>query len=306
MAESAPIYVEIRMRAALDEVWRRTQTPQVHQRWDLRFSEIDYLPRADPTEPQRFRYTTRIGFGLRIEGFGETTGSSDKFGARASALRFWSEDAKSLIVEGAGYWRYEPTDDGVRFLTRYEYRARFGAFGALLDRLLFRPLLGWATAWSFDRLRLWIERDIPPELSLQRSLVHATARLALAFVWIYQGLVPKLLFAESSGELATVRALGAFEGYEGRALTVVALGEIAVGAWTLLAWRARSILVLQGVALALLGAAAALGDPGLFSQQFNPATLSVAMIALAACAWWCGADLPTASNCRRAAAGDER
>ena len=79
----------------------------------------------------------------------------------------------SLIREGSGYWRYVPTGDGIRFLTWYDYRTRFGPFGRVIDRLIFRPLMGWATAWSFDRLRLWIERGIDPALSMQRSLAHA-------------------------------------------------------------------------------------------------------------------------------------
>jgi hypothetical protein len=43
----------------------------------------------------------------------------------------------------------------VRFLTGYDYGTRFGLPGQVIDRLALRPLLGWATAWSFDRLRLW-------------------------------------------------------------------------------------------------------------------------------------------------------
>jgi hypothetical protein len=47
--------------------------------------------------------------------------------------------------------RLIPTAEGIRFLTRYDYRTRFGPFGMLFDRLIFRPLIGWATAWSFDK-----------------------------------------------------------------------------------------------------------------------------------------------------------
>src|SRR5579859_3844162 len=107
------IYVETFIRGSLDEVWRRTQDPAEHVRWDLRFTGIDYLPRSDPSHPQSFRYQTRIGFGLAIEGEGETVGTQESpDGPRTSALRFWSGDPKSLIHDGAGYWRYVPTDDG--------------------------------------------------------------------------------------------------------------------------------------------------------------------------------------------------
>lgn len=300
MLRVRPIFVETLVRGPIDELWRLTQTPDVHQRWDARFSEITYLPRADASHPQRFRYVTRIGFGLRIEGEGETIASTSSGGGRASALRFASADPKSLIREGSGYWKYEPTPDGVRFLTRYDYQVRFGAIGRAIDRFAFRPLMGWATAWSFDRLRLWIERGQTPESSMQRALTHAVSRLALAFVWFYQGVIPKLVFPVESGELDTVTRSGWFPGFERSALTAAGLAEVGVGLLTLIAWRSRAVLALQVVALVLLGASAAWSHPALYRGQFNPATLSVAMIALAACAWWNGADLPSAASCRRA------
>jgi hypothetical protein len=148
------IYVEILIRAPMDVLWAHTQTPALHERWDLRFSRIDYLPRALDTEPQRFRYTARIAFGVEVSGEGETAGQRDlPDGSRSSALRFGSDSALSIIREGSGYWKYIPAADGIRFLTRYDYRTRVGPFGTLFDRLIFRPLIGWATAWSFDRLR---------------------------------------------------------------------------------------------------------------------------------------------------------
>ena len=202
------IYVEIRIRGSIDDLWRRTQEPDLHERWDLRFSEIVYLPRPHETAPQRFSYATRIGFGLRIRGEGESEGSrANASGERVSALKFWSGDAKSLILEGSGYWRYVPTSDGVRFLTWYSYRTRFGLPGRLLDAALFRPIMGWATAWSFDRLRLWIEKGIDPAVSGQRAVIHAVARLCIALVFLYHGLVPKLLFRHPT-ELAILLDAG--------------------------------------------------------------------------------------------------
>jgi hypothetical protein len=97
-------------------------------------------------------------------------------GDRTSSLRFRSDDPKSLIRQGGGYWLYLPTDAGVRFLTWYDYEVRFGAVGRLADRCIFRPWMGWATAWSFDRLRLWMEEEQAPEASLVFALIHAVAR----------------------------------------------------------------------------------------------------------------------------------
>jgi len=82
-----------------------------------------------------------------------------------------------MIREGTGYWKYIPTTDGILFLTWYGYRTHFGAVGALFDRLVFRPLIGWATAWSFDRLPLWLEQGVDPAEAMRQTLVHVVARV---------------------------------------------------------------------------------------------------------------------------------
>jgi len=97
------IYVEIVIRAPMDMLCAHTQTPALHERWDLRFSRIDHLPRVLDTEPQRFRYTTRIGFGCEVSGQGEWSGQRDLTdGSRSSALRFGSGEPLSIIREGSG------------------------------------------------------------------------------------------------------------------------------------------------------------------------------------------------------------
>ncbi|MEU8467122.1 hypothetical protein AB0F30_04215 [Streptomyces sp. NPDC029006] len=187
------LYVETHIRADLDELWARTQDPACHQRWDLRFTEIHHLPRAEG-EPQRFRYATRVLPFLTVSGTGVAAGERERpDGTRTSALRFSSAHPLSLIAEGSGYWRYVPDVHGVRFLTGYDYRPRWGALGTLADRLLLRPLMGWATAWSFDRLRLWLERGITPERALVHWLTELTVRtllLALCLTGLGQGALP--------------------------------------------------------------------------------------------------------------------
>jgi hypothetical protein len=170
------LYIETRVRADMETLWDRTQEPSRHQRWDLRFTEIAYLPRPDG-EPQRFRYATRVLPFLTVAGTGVSAGERRRDGDRVSALRFASPHPLSLLEEGSGYWRYVPTADGVRFLTGYDYRPRWGRFGRAADRLFFRPLMGWATAWSFDRLRLWCEKGIRPERLLAHALAESAVRL---------------------------------------------------------------------------------------------------------------------------------
>lgn len=289
------IYVEILICSSADEIWRRTQVPNLHELWDLRFTAIEYLPRRSEDEPQRFRYSTRIGFGLRINGEGESTGKrEDATGLRTSALTFWSSDPKSLIQEGSGYWQYVPTTDGVRFLTWYNYRTRFGATGLLVDRLLFRRLIGWATAWSFDRLRLWIDRGVPPEISMRMALIHACARLGIAFTWLWQGLVPKLIFV-SVDEQAMIAAAG----LPIRLLPAIGALELVFAAATLLFWRWRPLFFLN--VLVMVGALVAVGlqSPSYFVAAFNPVSLNVGMILLSIIGYFSAAELPSASRCIR-------
>jgi polyketide cyclase/dehydrase/lipid transport protein len=172
--KSPPVYVEVDIRAPLETVWERTHQPDSHARWDLRFSRLEYLPPAGGRDLQRLLYTTRIGFGLKIRGEGAFVGSKDAVdGSRTTGLRFWCSDRRSLIRSGSGYWRYIPNEGGTTFLTRFDYETRFGRGGALFDRLLVRPLLRWATAWSFDRLRLWLEQGIQPEVARRHLLPRA-------------------------------------------------------------------------------------------------------------------------------------
>ena len=77
---------------------------------------------------------------------------------RTSALRFSTPDRWSPIRSGRGYWRYEPAPGGIRFITGYDYDPGWGPLDVLV-----RPALGWATAWSFDRLRIWLEGGPEPE-----------------------------------------------------------------------------------------------------------------------------------------------
>jgi hypothetical protein len=177
---SSAIYVETRISAPLERLWTATQEPQLHARWDVRFSSITY---ADGTgsdgRPRAFRYALTVAPGFVIAGTGASAGERRRpDGTCTSALRFASAHPLSLIREGSGWWRYVPQADGsTRFLTGYDYRPGWGPLGPSVDRL-FRPLLGWATAWSFDRLRRWLDEGIDPAAALRWSLAGAGLRVA--------------------------------------------------------------------------------------------------------------------------------
>ena len=296
--KSPPIYVEIDLAASMEEVWQHTQDPVRHEQWDLRFTNIEYLPRASAAEPQRFRYVTRIGFGLEIEGTGESVAERQTAANRTSVLRFGSEDAKSLIRTGGGFWRYREEPGRVRFSTRYDYETRFGLAGRLVDRVLFRPLLGWATAWSFDCLRLWLERSITPSLSVAKGVVQIVSRGCLSLIWLWLGLVPKLLYPEG-GELALVVEAGLAPGAEGAFLALVGAGEITLGLALAFAWRWRFLFPLNLALAVALSLAGLVIDPGFLTTPMSPPPLLVAIAGLSFLGTWSARDLPSARRCLR-------
>ncbi|OXM13360.1 DoxX-like family protein [Paenibacillus herberti] len=292
-----PIYVEQSMRCSMEQLWLHTQQPELHERWDLRFSSIRYLPRKEG-EAQRFHYTTRIGFGLSISGSGATRDHEEPDGCKVSALQFASPQPISLIRSGAGFWRYEPSDDdGIRFLTRYTYTNRFGFVGSLLDHIVFRPLMGWATAWSFDRLRLWLEKGWSPELTLRMALLNAISLLLLSGLWLYEGLVPKL-FLPSRTELELLANLGFSPEGSIFALTGLGLLEAAIGV-SLLLIRSTMLIRLQGLMLLLLVAGAFISSPEQLAEPFNALTLTVPMLGLTAVCLLARPFAPQAGRCLR-------
>ena len=155
----APLYVEIEIRSSIETVWQLTQDPAQHPRWDLRFSSI--TPTAElEGGGYRFRYERRLPLHT-IVGTGTSLGERSRpDGTRTSALRFTTPDRLSPLGDGRGYWRYVPTESGVTFITGYDYAP---GWGRLLDAVILRRVIGWMTAWSFDRLRIWAETGVEPE-----------------------------------------------------------------------------------------------------------------------------------------------
>jgi uncharacterized membrane protein YphA (DoxX/SURF4 family) len=281
------------IRCAPEMLWRRTQVPEEHARWDLRFSDITYLPRDDPGAPQRFRYATRIGFGRTIEGWGETVGQGDR---RGSALRFGSADPKSLIREGAGCWIFQDDPAGVCFSTVYDYDARYGRLGRIFDRLLFRPLMVWATRWSFDRLRLWIERGLAPELALRLWLARLIARTALGLVWIHEGLIPKIL-AVSPAETAFAARFGLPGMTPLQTLAVVGVAEILAGLWLLSGRAERLAVTVTSFVMLLLAGLVVANDPAALANPLGGIAKNLGLLACAAVVWILA---PLAPNAARA------
>lgn len=291
-----PLYIETKIICDLDTLWTHTQDPAIHQLWDLRFTEIKYLPKDNPTDPQKFLYSTKIGFGIKVNGIGESVATKTKDnGESTSVLKFSSDNHLSIIRLGSGYWKYIPESDGIRFFTGYDYETRWGIFGKTFDKFIFRPLMIWATAWSFDCLKNWIEKGLHPKQAIKAQLTVLLSSIALSLVWIYQGLIPKLLFS-NTGEIEILKQSGVFIGNEKNVLIFIGWAEMLFGLIILFVHK-KSIHIINMIALLLLSAAALFSNATIFTFPFNPFSLNISMIAISMIAILNLGGLPKASNC---------
>jgi hypothetical protein len=290
------LYIETKIKCDLDTLWAHTQEPARHQQWDLRFTEIKYLPKDGQIDTQKFLYSTKIGFGFKVDGIGESVATKAKEnGESTSVLKFSSDNNLSVIKKGSGYWKYIPESDGIKFSTGYDYKTRWGIFGQVFDKFIFRRLMIWATAWSFDCLKNWIEKGLQPSQMIKAQFTVFVSSIALSLVWIYQGLIPKLIFADS-GEIEILKQSGLFTGNEKSVLSFIGWTEILFGL-TILTIHKKSVHFINIIALLLLSAAAILSNSIIFTFPFNPFSLNISMIGISIIALINFEYLPKASNC---------
>ncbi|MFC0186785.1 DoxX-like family protein [Fictibacillus aquaticus] len=304
--KNKPIYVEIPIKAEVDEVWEKSQNPELHEQWDLRFTSITYLPKKNEEDPQSFSYETSIGFGLKVAGWGKSVGTHDKSDAsKTSSLHFGTEQKISPISEGKGYWRYIPKENGTTFLTQYDYETRYGFLGRLAD-VIFRPIMGWATALSFDVLKRWIEKGESPRNQYIRFFSSTLISVLFFFIWFYQGLVPKII-AKHPEEVAMLSSLAPFKGEAAiNAVVVVGILEMIFGAVWLFYRQKRHLHLLQIIVFPALTASALIAAPAVASHPFNPVTFNAALWILSIIGFILAKDLPTAASCRRSKKSDSQ
>lgn len=298
MKGKKPIYVSAEMNTTMEKLWEYTQAPHIHTEWDARFTEISYLEKQEG-EPQKFLYKTKIGFGFEIAGEGESIGEIRKeTGERISSLKFWTDNTLSLIQIGRGYWKYTPCKEHIHFETQYDYDTRYGRIGNVIDFYMFRPLLGWATAWSFDALKLWLEKGLHPRLLIRRTMTYWLVCFLFAFVWMYQGIFPKIIFSHPE-EMKMLSAIIGATGNSIAILKVIGMLEFIFGIIWLFPVPKQKLFILHIFMLIALTIVAGFTNIISFIEPFNPITLNVLLMGVSIVGYMNSFDLPSAKNCKR-------
>lgn len=122
-------------------------------------------------------------------------------------------------------------------------------------------------------------------VNLKRTLQPPirTIQLSLAALWIYQGLVPKILF-QAQDELRIWLLQGFDAGLALRLMQLSGAAEMMFGCLLLMLKPSRllhglNILAMLGLSLLIIAL-----EPLYFSKAFNPFVMNGAMAALSACA----------------------
>lgn len=108
---------------------------------------------------------------------------------------------------------------------------------------------------------------------------YVICRGTIAFIWLYHGLVPKLLYLHED-ELAISMAAGFSAAGAVQLATIGGALEIAMSVVVLLFWRQRWPLLLTVAAMIGLLVFIILVQPMLLVAAFNPVTTNVAVAAL--------------------------
>ncbi|MDP4550137.1 DoxX-like family protein [Alkalihalobacillus macyae] len=295
-----PIYVEIPIEAEMEDLWKASQTPQLHEQWDVRFSSITYLPKRNERDPQDFSYKTKLGFGKSIEGWGRSVGTfNGKDGSRTSSLHFGTDQAISIISEGKGYWKYIKNEDStLTFLTQYNYKTRFGKLGTLVDTYLFRPLIGWGTALSFDVLKRWLEKGEAPRSQYSRFLSYWMLILLFFFVWVYHGLVPKVVSMHPV-EVSMAASLLPPNFEASSVVYAIGMSEILFGCLWLFIRKREWLFRIQILAFPILTISAIIADPSTLTHPFSPLTFNSSLLVLSVIGLMMSRDVPSARSCKR-------
>ena len=115
-------------------------------------------------------------------------------------------------------------------------------------------------------------------------LSRAVARTALGAVWIYEGLVPKLLFT-TQGELDLVARSHLFWPTPRATLVALAVGEILGGLWLITGRAERVAAALSVALLTFVGAACAVLEPSLLYHPFGGLSKNLGLFGCAAVVW---------------------
>jgi len=114
--------------------------------------------------------------------------------------------------------------------------------------------------------------------------IKIISRIALGLVWLYEGLVPKILFLRSD-ELDLVGRSGVIWRTPEWTLQVLGAAQIAVGIWLIAGWAERFAVAIATLWMAVLIVLVAAGSPAMLTDPYGALIKDLCLIACAITVW---------------------
>ncbi|NTV45789.1 MAG: DoxX family protein [Chlorobiales bacterium] len=115
--------------------------------------------------------------------------------------------------------------------------------------------------------------------SQTQSVIHGFARVSTAIVWIYHGIVPKLIFTNPD-ELKLIQAGGVSADTALLLLPVVGIIETGIGLLLLATWAFRWPFFFSAAAMVVSLIGVTVTSPAYLVGAFNPFSLNIATFSL--------------------------
>lgn len=116
--------------------------------------------------------------------------------------------------------------------------------------------------------------------------VKIVARVSLGLVWIYEGLVPKILYAGLHPEqTALVRRWGLYWRTPEFTLRALGMAQVAAGLVLLIGWAERATVAATALGMMVLMVLVAGGLPSMLTDPFGALAKDICLVACAATVW---------------------
>jgi len=117
-------------------------------------------------------------------------------------------------------------------------------------------------------------------------LVSTISRVALGLVWLYEGLVPKILFIHSHQEqIMLVQRSGLYWHSAETTLTLLGIAQVLAGLILIIGRAERMAVAVATVAMSVLILLVATGNPAMLTDPFGALAKDVCLVACAATVW---------------------
>jgi DoxX-like protein len=115
-------------------------------------------------------------------------------------------------------------------------------------------------------------------------ITKVSARVALGLVWLYEGLVPKILFLRAD-EIELVRKSGLIWETPERTLLILGLAQIGLGLWLIVGWMECFAVAIATLWMCALIIVVVGRNPSMLTDPYGALVKDLCLIACAITVW---------------------